>query len=287
MLRSFTSSMIAICALGLLVSLIPASGQDTPTAGSPAPLPEANAMPKITQIVPPEQGFFDKELDFHGIPIKANKVVADAALYAGYDRLALELKHLPVVTANLAAAGAQLQIIGKDQVTSDLPDYRDLKGKPLPEYNGLTVDQRTRGLGGLHVSCGEENLLKLDKDRYKGRDICLHEFAHCIRNHGIQQSVIDRFNAQYKSSLAHGLWVGAYSASNPDEFFAELTMWYFGTHGDLNMTGPKPGNGPEGFKKYDPEAYALFDDFYSGRIPITPLTPHYHSRRTPNADKKG
>jgi len=51
-------------------------------------------------------------------------------------------------------------------------------------------------------------------------------------------------------------------------------MWYFGTHGDLGMTGPKPANGPEGLKKYDPEAYALFDDFYQGRIPIQPAARH-------------
>jgi hypothetical protein len=35
------------------------------------------------------------------------------------------------------------------------------------------------------------------------------------------------------------------------------------------MTGPKPENGPEGLKKYDPEAYALLDDFYSGRLAVT------------------
>ncbi len=269
MLRILLVSAIALSAAGLLAARTP-----------PAAL-------AITPISPPEQGFFDKELDFHGIPIKANKVVADAALYAAYDRLALELKNLPTVTANLAAAGAQLQIIGKDQVTSDLPDYRDLKGKPLPEYDGLTVDQRTRGLGGLHVSCGEENLLRLDADRYKGRDICLHEFAHCIRNHGVPQVVVDRFDGQYKSSLARGLWVGSYAASNKDEFFAELTMWYFGTHGDLHMTGPKPENGPAGLKKYDPAAYALFDDFYSGRIPVTALAPHRRSQHTPDAAQKG
>nr|MDQ2687190.1 DUF5695 domain-containing protein [Armatimonadota bacterium] len=252
-----------ILALFLLTALAPLWAADTP----------ASARPQIVALTPPEQGFFAKQLDFHGIPIKASAVVSDDALYAAYDRLALELKHLPQVTANLVAAGAQLQIIGKDQVTSDLPDYRDLKGKLLPEYDGQTVDQRTRGLGGLHVSCGEENLLKLDKDRYRGRDICLHEFAHCIRNYGIQQEVRDRFDAQRTRSLAHGLWVKSYAGSNPDEFFAELTMWYFDTHGDLGMTGPKPENGPEGLKKYDPEAYALFDDFYSGRIPITPRAP--------------
>ncbi len=34
------------------------------------------------------------------------------------------------------------------------------------------------------------------------------------------------------------------------------------------MTGPKPANGPERLKAYDPEAFNLLDDFYRGRIPI-------------------
>ncbi|HEX5324635.1 MAG TPA: hypothetical protein VFW40_12670, partial [Capsulimonadaceae bacterium] len=217
--------------------------------------------------------FFTKQVSYQGIPIMAPAVVSDDALYAAYDRVAMELKNLPMVTSNIAAAGGQVQIIGKDQVPSDLPEFRDLKGKPLAEYNGLTIDQRTRGMGGLHTSCGEENLLKLPNDRYKGRDILVHEFGHCIRNVGMSPNVRDMFNEQYTKSLAKGLWVGSYAGSNHDEFFAELTMWYFGTHGDLNMTGPKPENGPEGLKKYDPDAYKLFDDFYSGRIPVDKVTP--------------
>lgn len=242
----------------LLASLLLA----LPPAGA-APL---KRLPPIVSITPPEQGFFAKKLDYHGIPIKASRVVSDAALYAAYDRIDSELRHLPDVTARLAAAGAQLHIIGKDQVTSDLPEFRDMKGKPIPEYNGQTIDQRTRGLGGLLTSCGEENLLRLDVDRYKGSDICVHEFAHSIRNHGISAEIRARFDAQYHRSLAKGLWVNSYAGSNPDEFFAELSMWYFGTHGDLHMTGQKPENGPEGLKKYDSEAYALFDDFYQGRM---------------------
>ena len=34
-------------------------------------------------------------------------------------------------------------------------------------------------------------------------------------------------------------------------------MWYFGTHGDLKMTGPKPANGPEGLNTSDPEGNAV------------------------------
>jgi hypothetical protein len=231
------------------------------------------SRPAIMKLDPPEQGFFSKELSFEGIPIKAHEVVSDAALYAAYDRLALMLSHLPMVVSNLVANKVELHIIGKDQVTTDLPEWRQDKGVPLEEYHGLTRDQRTRGMGGRLTSCGEENLLKLDKDKYHGRDICLHEFAHAIRNYGVDRAVVARFNQQYHRSLDQQLWVKSYAGSNPDEYFAELTMWYFGTHGDMNMTGPKPENGPEGLRKYDPQAFALFDDFYQGRIPIGKADP--------------
>ena len=254
----------AICSL-----TITALAADNQTSGS--------SKPGIVTLDPPEKDFFSKVLDFHGIPIKAHKVVSDEALYAAYDRLALLFTNLltkqPLVISNLVAAGAELHIIGRAQVTTDLPEWRQDKGKPLPEYNGQTRDQRTRGMGGRLTSCGEENLLKLANDHYFGRDICLHEFSHSIRNHGIPRAVRSKFDDQYKRSLAKGLWQQSYAGSNPDEFFAELTMWYFGTHGDLHMTGPKPENGPAGLKKYDPEAFNLLDDFYSGRIEIGKAEP--------------
>ena len=228
----------------------------------------SETRPAITNLNPPEQGFFSKELSYRGIPIKAHQVVSDPALYAAFDRLSMMLRNLPVVVTNLVAAKVELHIIGQDQVTTDLPEWRQDKGKPLPEYHGLTRDQRTRGMGGTLTSCGEENLLKLPKDHYYGRDICVHEFAHAIRNEGLPRAVSQRFDEQWRQSLAQGRWVKAYAGTNPDEFFAELSMWYFGTHGDLGMTGPKPENGRAGLKQYDPDAFALFDDLYSGRLAI-------------------
>lgn len=229
----------------------------------------ANEMkPAIIILNPPELGFFSKELCYRGIPIKAHQVVSDQALYVAFDRLSMMLSNLPVVATNLVAAKVELHIIGQDQVTTDLPEWRQDKGKPLPEYNGLTRDQRTRGMGGSLTSCGEENLLKLPKDHYFGRDICVHEFAHAICDEGLPRAVRQKFEEQWRQSLAKGRWVKAYAGSNPAEFFAELTMWYFGTHGDLGMTGPKPENGRDGLKQYDPDAFALFDDLYSGRLAI-------------------
>lgn len=236
------------------------------TLNLPAAPETKSTRPVITILNPPEKDFFSKQLDYQGIPIKAHQVVSDEALYVARERLASVLQHLPIITSNLVAAKVALHIIGKDQVTTDLPEWRQDKGKPLAEYNGLTRDQRTRGMGGQLVSCGEENLLKLDKDKYRGRDICVHEFTHAIRNLAMSQAARDLFDRQFERSIKKGLWVKGYAASNPDEFFSELSMWYFGTHGDMNMNEPKPQPGAEGLKKYDPEAFELFDAFYQGRL---------------------
>jgi hypothetical protein len=261
--------LIACCSCSHEEATLATQTQPSHT-GQPVPPPP---RPSIVTLNPPEKDFFSKQLSFHGIPIKAHEVVTDEAMYAAYDRLALILSNLPMVTSNMAAAGSELHIIGRDQVTTDLPEWRHDKGRPIPQYNGLTRDQRTRGMGGLLTSCGEENLLKLPSDRYFGRDICLHEFSHGILSRGVPREVRARFIEQYQKSLDKGLWVNSYAGSNYDEYFAELTMWYFGTHGDLRMTGPKPENGPEGLKKYDPEAYTLFDEFYSGRMEIARVEP--------------
>ena len=232
--------------------------------------------PTITPIVPPDKGFFDKRTDYHGIPIRANKVVSDEAMIEAYRRMDMVLQHMPNVITNLVTAKAEFDIIGKDQVTSDLPEFQHLKGKPFqgkPTEKVTTIDERTRGMGGLTFSCGEENLLKLKQDRYFGRDLCVHEFAHTIQNYGLSRDVQQMIIKQFKASMALGKWKGAYSSSDKDEFFAELTMWYFGTHGDTPKGSDIPAPGREAFKAYDPDAFKLLDDLYSGRIPVAIRKP--------------
>jgi alpha-glucosidase len=223
----------------------------------------AEAVEAIQTISPPEHGFYAKRLDYEGIPVKAHRDVADAALREGKARLAMMLEKLPQARRKLRQAGAELHIIGRNQVTSDLPEHRALKGKPFDGQQ--TVDERTRGLGGLLTSCGEENLLRLEKDRYRGRDICVHEFAHNIYDHGLGKEIREKFRSQRRKSLERGLWVQSYAGSNEDEFFAELSMWYWGTHGDLHMRGKKPADGRDGLKAYDPDSFALFDALYRGQ----------------------
>src|SRR5688572_2287951 len=197
----------------------------------------------VVRIDPPEKEFFSKRLDYEGIPIKAHAEVVDEALFEAHRRLSMMLQKLPVVRENLRDAGAALHVIGRSQQTSDLPEWRHMKGKP---FDGrLTIDQRTRGMGGRLTSCGEENLLKLERERYRGRDICVHEFAHNIYNRGIGSAAEEKFRQRHKTALEEGLWVGSYAGSNDNEFFAETTMWYFGTGGDMQLKGKKPDPGQE------------------------------------------
>ena len=267
-------------AASLLTGVLLAAAAAEPATPSTTPgRPDAAILAKpIVRIDPPEKDFFSKRLDYEGIPIKAHHDVADEALYEAAGRLTMMLEHLPTVRENLRDANAALHIIGRNQGTSDLPEWQHMKDKP---FDGrLTIDQRTRGMGGRLTSCGEENLLRLQTDRYRGRDICVHEFAHNIYNRGIPASVRDTFRARHKAALEEGLWVGSYAGSNHDEFFAETTMWYFGTRGDLRMKGPKPESGREGLRAYDPKTLALLDEFYGGKMDIPRLPP-----RAPRASR--
>ena len=90
-------------------------------------------------------------------------------------------------------------------------------------------------MGGVQSSCGEENLLDLDSDpRYSGRDILTHEFAHCLMDVGLPKAARDAIFATFETAvLVKGRWARedgrrAYAGSCPQEYFAELTMWYFG-----------------------------------------------------------
>ena len=178
------------------------------------------------------------------------------------------LSNQPNIVANLNDAGAQLHIIGKKQNTSDLPEHLHMKGTLI---EGTDIDARTRGLGGILASCGEENLLRLKVDRYRGRDICVHELAHTILRYGLCDTTRAAVINQHKWSVHKGLWTGCYAATNFEEFFADLAMWYFGTAGDPGQIAPPPGKGPEWLRQYDLDAFAILDDIFSGRAKVESL----------------
>jgi hypothetical protein len=211
----------------------------------------------VERVDPPEQAFYSKRLQYAGIAIKSHASVDDRALLAARRKLESMLRSLPAVRANLAAAGAELHIIGAAQGTSDLPENRHFKGRLFE--GTLTLDERTRGIGGLLASCGEENLLGLAPDRYRGRDICTHEFAHAVYAIGMDEATHRLFAERYAAAKEHGLWRGLFAETNADEFFAELSMAYFGADGEADHLARR-----------DPNTFALMDRFYRGRLEVQP-----------------
>lgn len=209
--------------------------------------------------------FYSKERRAAGLVIRAHRDVSDLALEIAAARIHALLDGCPGVSANLAEAGAELHLVGSRQAVSDLPMYRHLAGRPFE--GSATIDERGRGYGGLHATCAEESLLCGPTARHSDhRDICSHELAHTVLAFGVDEAIGARVEERYRSSLRKGLWRGAYAATNPHEFFAETTMWWVGSHGDVGWMEPEPERGRDWLWGYDPEMAALLEEIYLGRL---------------------
>ncbi|PSC70665.1 hypothetical protein C2E20_5933 [Micractinium conductrix] len=149
--------------------------------------------PPPVEFVDPKWGpFRQRGLALGTIPISAFDCVSQEAVQAAEALLESMLAVAPQeVLAGLATEGADFAIIGKKQVTTDLPMYRHLQGVSCGNGGG-DYDAATRGLGGNPgnptTSCGEENLLMLEGDRYRCENILLHEFGHAVMDLGLHGS---------------------------------------------------------------------------------------------------
>ena len=209
-----TAAALELAMAGFVQNLAAEVGpQDAVPAAKPSgPLPDDGKTAvtitevPIKKIEPPEKDFYAKELDYHGLPIKGAAVVSDAAFYEAWRHIDNLLRHNPMILQNLLRAGSEVHIIGKDQGQTDLPEFRRQKGVPLRENPRITLDERARGMGGRECSCGEENLLKLPGDRYRGRDILSHEFTHTIHGYGVSKNIRELVTKTYRSAREKKLW---------------------------------------------------------------------------------
>jgi len=239
--------------------------------------------PGVIADTPPHFDFYAKHIDCEGIPIRAGSVVSAATLVEVCGYVHRMLANLPNVRENLIARGGEIHITGEDQRLSDLPEFRDMRGEPDFTHPGETADASEKididsvaiGLAGVYSACPEDRMTRTDHPR---GTVCIHEFAHEIMNYGFDDKMRDEIREQYKSSTKKGLWKGAYAAINADEFWADVSRWYFGSSGGTSkMIGAIPQPGPEGLKNYDPRAYALAERLYSGRK--QPRVIHMHEAK--------
>jgi hypothetical protein len=196
--------------------------------------------------------FYKKYIDVKGMPVAAAAEVADEALQRAYDIVTHILAGRPDILEEMVEHGTRLIIIGKDQVYTDMPEYRNSRN---PEYQ----NERVRGTGGFGVtSFGEENLLNLPLDRYDDESIGVHEFCHTIDAalRSIDLTWSQRLRQTYRNAVDKGLWKYAYTGSNPAEYWAEICQSYF----DCNRVNNWNHAGiatREQLRQYDPEGYDL------------------------------
>ena len=206
--------------------------------------------------------FYTKWIDADGIPILASEVVDDEALGRARE-LVLRMtskKHAAFAKA-LARDRVRVAILGRSQKTTDIPEHADLN-RAFPETNW---DERARGLGATKArpatSVGEENLLGLPGDRYRGESILIHEFAHTL--HMALRSIDKGFDRAlqktYAAALKEGLFENTYAASNAEEYWAEGVQSWF----DANLERAEPDgvhnsiNTRTELEQYDPRLAKL------------------------------
>lgn len=208
--------------------------------------------------------FYSKYCDAGGIPIVASASVPDAALGHAWNIIMNLLAARPDLHAALAEQGQYFGVLGADEVTTDMPEYRHLKDDPVTDW-----DTRARGLGGMPFSSGaEENLLCYRSDPYLGESIALHEFAHTIdAGLDLVDPQFDKYLAlTFAEAMKKGLWKNTYAATNQDEYWAEGVQGYFNTN---LSASPADGihneiNTRQELAEYDPGLFALINYVFRG-----------------------
>jgi alpha-glucosidase len=197
------------------------------------------------------RAFYKKFIDVQGMPVVAAAEVADLALQRTHAIVTHLLAGRPDITATLVEDRMYLIVIGKDQVYTDMPEYRR---HPNPAYQ----NERVRGTGGRPTSFGEENLLSLPLDRYDDESIAVHEFCHTIDGalRRLDPTWSERKNTAFRGARGKGLWQHAYAASNAGEYWAEICQSYFDCN-RVNNWNHGPIGTREQLRVYDPDGYEL------------------------------
>ncbi len=165
----------------------------------------------------------------------------------------------PDVLASLLETHTRFAVIGEQEQTNDIPEYRD-----QPD----SINERARGLGGVPAaSCAEENILcNRTLDRWRGEGICVHEFAHTMSVNGlfrVDPTFRGRLERAYQDALAAGLYANTYALESYQEYWAEgVQDWY-----NTNLEAEPPDgihnaiDTRDELAVYDPVLYELVAEF--------------------------
>lgn len=229
--------------------------------------------------------FYQKYADAFGIPVVSSSRVPDAALLVARDIVNYMLSGRPDIRRDLERHGARVMVEAQSEMETDLPEHRDWKKPPkddprlVPEEKdnydkpggiGSMTDrqywnQRARGMGGIHTSCAEENLLGYPGTRYYGENILVHEFSHNILYaiENIDKELYDSVSIAYRHAKKAGMYKGQYAINTIQEYWAEGTQWWFWSNIGFYDKGQRIQS-PDDLESYDSLLYRLLSKVYIG-----------------------
>ena len=221
--------------------------------------------------------FYAKYCSALGIPIVASTAVPDSALQQAWHIVTQMLSSAPraeEIRSAIIATSTRIGIIGAKQATTEMPEHRSL----YTLFPGIDWDTRARGVGATAeiplLSIGEENLLCYADDRWTGQNVLIHEFAHTVKNMGLDR-IDPTFHAEvqriYQQALEAGLWPGTYVISDVEEYWAEGVRLYFQVDAAGVPAGqPYPANSRAELQQYDPELYRIVERIFGPSAGIPP-----------------
>lgn len=215
---------------------------------------------------PAEWGKFAQRGLADGIPIRAFECVSDKAVSRAehlIQRIVREMQ--PRMLERLYENGADVAIIGRTQVVSDMPMHSFLKGQDIDLGGGRNCDSGTRGVGGSWTvptcSVGEENLMMEDDPHYPTENILVHEFAHSVMAVGMDEDQRQAVISAYFNARSSQLYkADVYMLANADEYWAEgAQAWFEATiRTDVNSGI----NTRQKLRKHDPQLAALLQQAF-------------------------
>lgn len=240
----------------------PASPASAKVAQQPADevppiLPVTEALAKANGLDP----FYRKSISVHGFLVVGSDKVYDPALKEAAYLIDRMIGHRPDILKVLADRKIHFTVMACEEMTTDIPEESTLKPKAF-------WDVRARGLGAMlsrpAVSCGEENLLRLEGNPYYTQNLLIHEFSHAIDE--IALAAIDpgfdnRLRVAFRHAKMKGLWQNTYSMQHYREYWAEAVQSWF----DCSATNDLE-HGPIGTREqlraYDPEICKLLVEIF-------------------------
>lgn len=242
---------LAVCAAGCDAGKTKLIGADYPAAMCSVPV----AAPP-----PGTNAFYKKYLAANGIPVQSSGAVSDAAVSQACLIVAHMLSARDDVRAQLMAQQQRVTVLGVNEVTTEVPEYRNL----YTIFPGQDWD-KLRGVGATLMipvsSAGEENVLCTGPDPFAGENVLVQTFATAVL---LGATAVDatfdaRLQAAYSDAMNAGKWQNTYAATNPIEYYAEGVQDWFdanpnvsppdGTHNDVNTRAE--------LRAYDPTLAAL------------------------------